>query len=236
MRYDSVVPAVFVSRPNRFIARVLLDGQEQTVHVKNTGRCRELLVPGCTVWLSRASNPQRKTAFDLVAAEKNLPDGFVLLVNLDSQIPNDVAAEWLPRSGLFSPDAVFRREVTFGGSRFDFYVEDGNRRAFLEVKGCTLERDGICSFPDAPTVRGARHVKELTQVLNQGYEAFVLFIVQMKGMRYLIPNDATDPQFGQNLRAAAEAGVRVLAVECEVSADTITACRPLPVHLELEQK
>ena len=236
MRYDSVVQAIFVSRPNRFIARVLLDGQEQTVHVKNTGRCRELLVPGCTVWLSRASNPQRKTAFDLVAAEKNLPDGFVLLVNLDSQIPNDVAAEWLPRSGLFSPDAVFRREVTFGGSRFDFFVEDGNRKAFLEVKGCTLERDGICSFPDAPTVRGARHVKELTQVLEKGYEAFVLFIVQMKGMRYLIPNDVTDPQFGQNLRAAAEAGVRVLAVECEVSPDAITACRTLPVHLELEQK
>ena len=236
MRYDSVVQAIFVSRPNRFIARVLLDGQEQTVHVKNTGRCRELLVPGCTVWLSRASNPQRKTAFDLVAAEKNLPDGFVLLVNLDSQIPNDVAAEWLPRSGLFSPDAVFRREVTFGGSRFDFFVEDGNRKAFLEVKGCTLERDGICSFPDAPTVRGARHVKELTQVLEKGYEAFVLFIVQMKGMRYLIPNDVTDPQFGQYLRAAAEAGVRVLAVECEVSPDAITACRTLPVHLELEQK
>ena len=236
MRYDSVVQAIFVSRPNRFIARVLLDGQEQTVHVKNTGRCRELLVPGCTVWLSRASNPQRKTAFDLVAVEKNLPDGFVLLVNLDSQIPNDVAAEWLPRSGLFSPDAVFRREVTFGGSRFDFFVEDGNRKAFLEVKGCTLERDGICSFPDAPTVRGARHVKELTQVLEKGYEAFVLFIVQMKGMRYLIPNDVTDPQFGQNLRAAAEAGVRVLAVECEVSPDAITACRTLPVHLELEQK
>lgn len=236
MRYDSVVQAIFVSRPNRFIARVLLDGQEQTVHVKNTGRCRELLVPGCTVWLSRASNPQRKTAFDLVAAEKNLPDGFVLLVNLDSQIPNDVAAEWLPRSGLFSPDAVFRREVTFGGSRFDFFVEDGNRKAFLEVKGCTLERDGICSFPDAPTVRGARHVKELTQVLEKGYEAFVLFIVQMKGMRYLIPNDVTDPQFGQNLRAAAEAGVRVLAVECEVSPDAITACRTLPIHLELEQK
>ena len=236
MRYDSVVQAIFVSRPNRFIARVLLDGQEQTVHIKNTGRCRELLVPGCTVWLSRASNPQRKTAFDLVAAEKNLPDGFVLLVNLDSQIPNDVAAEWLPRSGLFSPDAVFRREVTFGGSRFDFFVEDGNRKAFLEVKGCTLERDGICSFPDAPTVRGARHVKELTQVLEKGYEAFVLFIVQMKGMRYLIPNDVTDPQFGQYLRAAAEAGVRVLAVECEVSPDAITACRTLPVHLELEQK
>ena len=234
MRYDSVIPAVFVSRPNRFIARVLLDGQEQTVHVKNTGRCRELLVPGCTVWLSRASNPQRKTAFDLVAAEKVRADGSVLLVNLDSQIPNDIAAEWLPRSGLFSPDAVFRREVAHGGSRFDFYIGDGDRKAFLEVKGCTLERDGVCSFPDAPTARGARHVKELAQVLQEGYEAFVLFVIQMDGMRYLVPNDATDPQFGRNLRDAAEAGVRVLAVECEVSPDAITACRVLPVHLELE--
>lgn len=232
MEYAHVEPAVFLRRPNRFLAQVRTDRGEETVHVKNTGRCRELLVPGCAVWLSRSDNPARKTRYDLIAAEKTLPDGSRMTVNIDSQIPNDLAEEWLPRSGLFSPDAVYRREYTHGSSRFDFYIEDGDRKAFLEVKGCTLEQDGVCRFPDAPTVRGARHVRELIRAKAEGFDAYVLFVVQMAGMRYLVPNDATDPDFGSALRAAGDAGVRVLAVECDVLPDRITACRPLPVILK----
>ena len=182
MRYSHVIQGTFISRPNRFIAYVEVGGVTETVHVKNTGRCRELLVPGCTVYLAVSDNPARKTKYDLIAVEKCRPDGSVWRINMDSQAPNEAAAEWLGRCGLFSSRAVIRREVTHKGSRFDFYIEDGDRRAFLEVKGCTLEHDGIAQFPDAPTTRGVKHLRELTDCMRDGYEAYVLIVIQMKGV------------------------------------------------------
>lgn len=231
MTYQSIHRARFLARPNRFIAKVELNGREETVHVKNTGRCRELLLPHATVYLEAASNPARKTPYDLVAVEKQREGAPPLLVNIDSQIPNGVAAEWLPHSHLFSPAAVIRREVTWGGSRFDLYVEDGDRRAFVEVKGVTLEKEGLAYFPDAPTVRGTKHLNELTAAVAAGFEAYLLFVVQMKGVTAVLPNDSTDPAFGAALRAAAAGGVSLLAVDCTVLPDRITADRPLPVIL-----
>ena len=208
----SVVKAKFIARPNRFIALVELNGETVTVHVKNTGRCKELLPPGATVYLAASANPARKTPYDLVAVEKVRPDGTTLFINMDSQAPNDIAAEWLPKSGLFSADATFRREVTHGASRFDFAVDTKDApTTYLEVKGCTLERDGIAYFPDAPTERGVKHLRELTELAKEGYGAYVLFVIQMSDVLYLHPNDATDPAFGTALRKAAESGVRLLA-------------------------
>lgn len=231
MQYRRVVTGQFVSRPNRFIARVLIGGAEETVHVKNTGRCRELLVPGCAVWLAVADNPARRTAYDLIGVEKVRPDKPPLFINMDSQAPNEVVAEWLPHSGLFSPEAVIRREVTRGESRFDFYVEDGGRRAFLEVKGVTLEQDGVALFPDAPTERGVKHLRELTAAVAAGYEAYALFVVQMKEIRCLRPNDETHPAFGEALRQAAAAGVTVLAVDCAVTPESLTVEAAVPAEL-----
>lgn len=231
MKYANIHKATFLSRPNRFIARVLINGSEEIAHVKNTGRCRELLIPGSTVYLFRSSNASRKTKYDLISVEKKTDNG-IILVNIDSQIPNDVAAEWLPRSGLFSSDALFTREYTFGNSRFDFCVDEHEKRSFIEVKGCTLENNGICSFPDAPTVRGIKHIRELISAVNKGHSAYLLFIVQMKGMKYLVPNNSTHPEFGDAMREAALSGVKILAVECDVSKDSIVACRQIPVSLQ----
>ena len=230
MTYKNIVRASFLSRPNRFIAKVLLDGAEETVHVKNTGRCKELLTKGCTVYLEKSDNPLRKTAHDLVAVEKEQEIG-TRLINMDSTLPNVVAAEWLPVSGLFSSVAKIRREVTFGGSRFDLYVEDGERRAFMEVKGVTLEREGVAMFPDAPTERGVKHLRELCEAVKQGYEGYLLFVVQMKGIREVRPNDDTHAAFGAALREAAAAGVKVLAVDCLVWPNEVRIDRPLPVVL-----
>ena len=230
MRYKVILPATFLRRPNRFVAQVLLDEKEETVHVKNTGRCRELLREGATVYLAKADNPERKTKYDLIAVEKVSPDQ-TRLINMDSQIVNDVAEEWLKRGTLFSPAAKVRREVRYGTSRFDFYIEDGDRRAYLEVKGVTLERDGIASFPDAPTERGVKHLRELIACKEAGLEAYVLFIVQMKGIRHLCPNDETHPAFGATLRAAEAAGVSILAVDCVITPDSVTADQPIPVVL-----
>lgn len=231
MRYGEVVRGRFLHRPNRFVAYTEIEGRETVVHVKNTGRCRELLVPGCTVYLAKSDNPARRTAFDLVAVEKAREGRAPLLINMDAQAPNAVAAEWLPRSGLFSPSATFRREVTFGASRFDLYVEDGERRAFVEVKGVTLEEGGIARFPDAPTERGVKHLRELCAAVEAGYEAFLLFVVQMKEITAVVPNDEMHRAFGEALRAAAAAGVRLLAVDCNVTPDTLTADAPVPVVL-----
>ncbi len=231
MRYGRVVPGTFWDRPNRFIAHVQLDGQTEMVHVKNTGRCRELLVPGCRVYLSVSDNPARKTKYDLIAVEKHRPDGTVLHINMDSQAPNDAAAEWLPRSGLFSDSAVIRREVTHKGSRFDFYIEDGDRKAFLEVKGCTLEDDGRAMFPDAPTERGVKHLRELTACVGEGYEAYVLIVIQMKGVTSFSPNDKTDPAFGEAMRQAADGGVRVIAMDCRIEPDGMVIDAPVAVDL-----
>lgn len=226
MRYDRVRPAVFRSRPNRFIAKVELDGAEETVHVKNTGRCRELLVPGRTVWLDEGTNPSRKTKYDLIAVDK---DG--LLVNMDAQAPNKVFAEWAGAGNLVPGLTLLRPEATWGKSRFDFYWEAGDRKGFVEVKGCTLEENGFCRFPDAPTERGVKHLHELTACLSEGYEAAVCFIIQMEGMKQFSPNDDTHPAFGQALRAAQAAGVRVLALGCAVTPDSLTVTHTVPVRL-----
>lgn len=231
MKYHHIVSATFLRRVNRFIAHVELDGKETVVHVKNTGRCKELLIPGCTVYLEWSDNPNRKTQYDLVTVEKIRPEKPPLTVNMDSQAANDIAFEWLKKGLLFSSDAVIRREVFYGGSRFDFYVEDGDRKAFVEVKGVTLEQDGVAAFPDAPTERGVKHLRELTASLQDGYEAYVLFVIQMKEISVLHPNDATHKEFGDALRAAANAGVRVLAVDCNVIPGEVVADTLVPVEL-----
>ena len=220
MKYKNVVEGEFISRPNRFIAQILIDGKEETVHVKNTGRCRELLIKGNRVYLSVSDNPERKTKYDLIAVEKqtNPP----LLVNMDSQIPNDAAGEWLKKGKLFSENALIRREVTYGKSRFDFYIEDGSRKAFLEVKGVTLENDGVVSFPDAPTERGVKHLNELINCVEEGYEAYILFVVQMKGIHYFTPNAENDRAFAEALKRAHESGVKIIAVDSVVTPDSMT--------------
>lgn len=231
MRYDCVIPAIFVARPNRFIARVLVEGKEEIAHVKNTGRCRELLIPGCRVWLSIPQNGARKTKFDLIAVEKEREGKKPLLINMDSQIPNAVAEEWLRAGNLFPVGATLRREVTCGSSRFDFYLQDGARKAYLEVKGVTLEESGVARFPDAPTERGIKHLRELIRVCEEGIEAYVLFVIQMKEITRFSPNDATHKAFGDALREAAAVGVRVLAVNCVVTPDSIRADAPVWIEL-----
>ena len=231
MKYTKIIKGSFLSRPNRFIAKVLIDGKEETVHVKNTGRCRELLTPGVTVYLYISDNPLRKTKYDLIAVEKIREGKAPLLVNMDSQVPNTVADEWLHKYGMFSSDAVIRREVTYGKSRFDFYIEDGKRKAFLEVKGVTLENDGVASFPDAPTERGVKHINELISAVGDGYEGYILFVVQMKEISYMTPNDATHKAFGDALRNAEKVGVKILAVDCIVTPDSIVCDKPVKVKL-----
>ena len=232
MKYEKVVPARFLQRINRFVARVELNGKEETVHVKNTGRCKELLVEGATVYLALSDNPLRKTKYDLVTVEKVRRDGSVLFVNIDSQIVNGVAEEWLKDGNLFSRGATIRREVTYGNSRFDFYVEDGPRKAFLEVKGVTLEQDGFARFPDAPTERGVKHLNELISCMDDGYEAYVLFVLAMEGMYAFAPNDETHKAFGDTLRLAAKKGVKILAVECSVTNDSVRATKAVPIDLK----
>lgn len=220
MKYSSAIEGVFVSRPNRFIAKVTVDGREETVHVKNTGRCREILTEGSRVYLCKADNPERKTKYDLIAVEKPVNDG-TLTINIDSQIPNAAAEEWLRKGTLFSKDAVIRREVFFGRSRFDFYIEDGERKAFLEVKGVTLENDGVASFPDAPTLRGIKHLEELCECVSQGYEAYILFVIQMKGIHLFRPDRQRHPEFADALKNAADSGVKILVRDCVVTPDSI---------------
>ncbi|MBQ7801758.1 MAG: DNA/RNA nuclease SfsA [Oscillospiraceae bacterium] len=225
MQYDNMVPGIFRARPNRFIAQVEIDGQEETVHVKNTGRCRELLVPGARVWCQRSANPARKTKFDLITVRKG-----DRLINMDSQAPNAAAREWLASGGL-GPIEELRAETFHGDSRFDFSFTKDGIPCFLEVKGVTLENDGVCAFPDAPTERGAKHLRGLAQLAREGYGAYVLFVIQMPDVRYLHPNDATDPAFGQALRDAAAAGVRVLAMDCEVTQNTMRIHSQVDVKL-----
>lgn len=231
MKYRNITEGVFLKRPNRFIAEVEVRGVIETVHVKNTGRCRELLIPGVRVYLEESSNPARKTRFDLVAVEKVTENGEVLLINMDSQIPNAAAEEWLRKGELFSKDAVIKREVRFGDSRFDIYVEDGDRKAFIEVKGVTLENDGTVMFPDAPTERGVKHVRELIKGMGEGFEAYILFVIQMEKAKVFRPNDATHPEFGDALREAQKAGVKILAMNCHVTTDSIEIASPVNVEL-----
>jgi sugar fermentation stimulation protein A len=230
MIYPNIRPGIFINRPNRFIAHVEVEGVEEVCHVKNTGRCRELLIPGATVWLVESDNPDRKTRFDLVAVEKVRGEQ-TLLINMDSQAPNHIFREWA-EGGNFRPGLkILRGETTFGNSRFDFYWEDSEKRGFVEIKGVTLEHDGVVRFPDAPTERGVKHLEELMAAKAAGYEAAVCFVVQMEGMRWLEPNDATHPAFGEALRRCAGAGVEVFALECETAPGYVKAIRPLPVKL-----
>ena len=227
MKYNNIVEGRFIERPNRFIAKVEIGGVTETVHVKNTGRCRELLVKGTTVYLEKSINPERKTGYDLIAVLKNGKT----LINMDSQIPNAVTEEWLRKGNLFSKDAVIRREVTHNKSRFDFYIEEGGRKIFLEVKGCTLETDGIARFPDAPTERGVKHINELIDCTNLGFEAYILFVIQMKGIKHFEPNDKTHSAFGDALRNAESKGVNILAYDCNVTKDTIEIDKEIKVLL-----
>ena len=231
MQYQNVCKATFISRPNRFIAKVLVNGQEETVHVKNTGRCRELLIPDCTVYLAGSDNPQRKTKYDLIAVDKERQGREPLQINMDSQAPNEAAAEWLAQSGLFGEQAVIRREVRYGDSRFDFFVESGERKAFLEVKGVTLESDGIAMFPDAPTERGIKHLHELCKAMDDGYEAYLLLVIQMKDVRLFRPNTATHPAFAEALQMAAARGVHILAMDCVVTPDSMVIDSAVEVSL-----
>ena len=216
MKYNSMVPGVFLARPNRFIAHVEINGQVETVHVKNTGRCRELLPEGAEVWCQKSDNPNRKTKYDLITVRKGSR-----LINMDSQAPNKAAGEWLLAGGL-GEIRNLKAETVHGDSRFDFSFEKDGRKCFLEVKGVTLENDGVCAFPDAPTERGAKHLKGLCKLAQEGHGAYALFVIQMAGVKYLHPNDGTDPDFGAALREAAAAGVTVLAVDCAVSTDSMT--------------
>lgn len=225
MTYENMVPGIFQARPNRFIAHVQIGGQTEIVHVKNTGRCKELLVPGCSVWCQRSSNPNRKTAFDLIAVQKG-----DRLINMDSQAPNRAAGEWLSSGGL-GEISELKAEVKHGDSRYDFsFLKDG-KRCFLEVKGCTLEHDGACAFPDAPTERGAKHIRGLTAAARAGYGAHILFVIQMSDVKYIRPHDETDPEFGKALREASQNGVRVLAMDCAVTPDTMEIRLPVLVKL-----
>ena len=225
MTYENMVPGIFQARPNRFIAHVQIGGQTEIVHVKNTGRCKELLVPGCAVWCQRSSNPNRKTAFDLIAVQKG-----ERLINMDSQAPNRAAGEWLSSGGL-GEISELKAEVKHGDSRYDFsFLKDG-KQCFLEVKGCTLEHDGACAFPDAPTERGAKHIRGLTAAARAGYGAYILFVIQMSDVKYIRPHDETDPEFGKALREASQNGVRVLAMDCTVTPDTMEIRLPVLVKL-----
>ena len=212
MKYNKTIRAVFHSRPNRFIAHVFVDGVLETVHVKNTGRCKELLVPGATVILEVSDNPARKTKYDLIAVYK---EGLGL-VNMDSQAPNQVVGEWLRDSGHFPELTLVKPEYTYGASRVDFYFEYAGERALMEVKGCTLEREGIGYFPDAPTERGVKHLNELAAAVGAGYEAYLAFVIQMPGVEVVLPNVETHKEFGEALSRAVAAGVKVLYLQCEM--------------------
>ena len=226
MKYQHIVQAEFVDRPNRFIAHVRLDGREETVHVKNTGRCRELLQPAATVYLEKSANPNRSTAYDLVAVEKG-----ERMINMDSQAPNKVVEEWLMTKVLF-PDLIFvRPETKYGNSRFDFYVETESEKIFMEVKGVTLENEGVVKFPDAPSDRAVKHVEELIQAKKDGYRVFVIFVIQMQDVKYFTPNEETHPEFAAALRKAAEAGVEILAYDCKVEADGLEIGKSVDVRL-----
>lgn len=225
MQYANMVPGTFLSRPNRFVAQVVIDGVTETVHVKNTGRCRELLPVGAKVWCQRSDNPNRKTKYDLIAVTKG-----DRMINMDSQAPNAAAREWLLDGGL-GEIRDLRAETVHGDSRFDFSFTREGIPCLLEVKGVTLEEEGVCAFPDAPTQRGAKHLRGLTEAVREGYGAYVLFVIQMGSVRSLHPNDATDPEFGRALRQAAAQGVRILAVDCAVTEDTMTIGDFVPVEL-----
>ena len=225
MQYSNIVPGIFLSRPNRFVAHIEIDGKEEVCHVKNTGRCRELLPASAKVWCLDAQSPTRKTRYDLIAVQKDQR-----LINMDSQAPNAAAKEWLLSGGL-GQISDLRPETRHADSRFDFSFTKDGRPCFLEVKGVTLETDGICAFPDAPTLRGTKHLQELTQLAREGYGAYVLFVIQMEKVSHLHPNDITDPAFSAALREAEKANVQILAMDCTVTPDSMVINKPVEVRL-----
>lgn len=212
MRYENIVKGEFISRPNRFIANVKIGGEIYKCHVKNTGRCRELLVAGCQVWLEHCKSEKRKTEYSLITVNKNGK-----LINMDSQAPNKAAEEWLKSGGLVPDIKLLKREQKWGDSRFDFYFETEREKAYAEVKGVTLEEDGVVMFPDAPTERGVKHVKELCRLKEEGFGAYIIFVVQMKDVKYFTPNIKTHKEFADALCQAEKAGVNIVAVDCFVS-------------------
>lgn len=226
MIYERITPAVFLSRPNRFVAEIELGGRRVLCHVKNTGRCRELLLPGTEVWVQSAQNPERRTGYDLITVRKG-----ERLINIDSSAPNRVFHEWVQNSGYFGKDPDVKPEVTHGDSRFDFFIQSGGRSIFAEIKGVTLENDGVAAFPDAPTERGVKHLRGLMECVRQGYEAYAVFVIQMEGVKYMIPNRATHPEFGLALEEAQAAGVRLLGLGCTVTENSLTAAEFVEVRV-----
>lgn len=226
MKYNNTIKGRFISRPNRFIAIVDINGEEVVCHVKNTGRCKELLTKNACVILEKSDNPARKTAYDLIAVYKG-----ERLINMDSQCPNKAVSEFLPK--LFENTVLIRPETIWGNSRFDFYIETADgRKIFLEVKGVTLEKNNIAMFPDAPTERGVKHIKELEKCVLEGYEGYILFVIQMSGISIFMPNDETHPQFGKILRHAADNGVNVIAYECNVKENSMEISVPCRISLK----
>lgn len=225
MRYENMVPGIFLARPNRFIAHVQIGENTEICHVKNTGRCRELLPEGARVWCQKSSNPARKTKYDLITVKKG-----ERLINMDSQAPNQAAKEWLLQGGLGNIQDL-RPETVHEDSRFDFSFTLDEKRCFLEVKGVTLEHDGVCAFPDAPTLRGTKHLKGLIRAAEEGYGAYLLFVIQMSDVKYLRPNDDTDPAFAAALRESAQKGVTILAMDCAVTEDRMDIRLPVLVKL-----
>ncbi|MDR1564347.1 MAG: DNA/RNA nuclease SfsA [Oscillospiraceae bacterium] len=226
MIYNNIHTGTFISRPNRFIAEVELDGKIEIAHVKNTGRCKELLVLGAEVYLQKAENPNRSTKYDLIAVMKGKR-----LINMDSQAPNKVFLEYLQRGLYIKNITLIKPEAKYGSSRFDFYVEAGECKIFIEVKGVTLEENGVVLFPDAPTLRGVKHLNELAQCIGEGYEAHAVFVIQMNGVLYFTPNNKTHPEFGAALATAQEAGVKLAALDCAVSPNSLIIGRSVPIRL-----
>ena len=226
MKYENIEEAIFLRRPNRFVAYIALKGQESICHVKNTGRCRELLIPGTTVYVQRSNNLARKTPYDLIAVRKG-----PRLINMDSQAPNKAALEWLA-AGKLQNFTLIKPETTYGNSRFDFYLETKRTKSFLEVKGVTLEEDGVVLFPDAPTDRGIKHIHELIACRKEGYKAYLLFVIQMEGVKYFSPNSQTQPEFATALLEAQAAGVKLLAYDCHITPDTMIILNKVKIILK----
>ncbi len=226
MIYENILPAVFVDRPNRFIAHVELNGKIEVCHVKNTGRCRELLIPGCRVYVQHQPSPTRKTAYDLIAVEKG-----ERLLNMDANAPNRVFNEYVRAGRFLRGWSVIRPETTHGDSRFDFYLESPGHRLFAEVKGVTLEDDGVMRFPDAPTERGVKHLEGLARCVQEGYEAWAVFVIQTEDVRWMEPNRRTHPAFADAMRQAAQAGVHLLALDCHTEPDRLEIRRPVEIRL-----
>lgn len=226
MRYDNIKKGIFIERPNRFIAHVEIEGKIEICHVKNTGRCKELLIPGAEVLVQESDKPGRKTKYDLISVWKGKR-----LINIDSQAPNVIFREWLNTGTLFPELKMIKAEQKYGNSRFDYYLETRNRKIFVEIKGVTLEEEGVALFPDAPTERGVKHLKELAACIEEGYAAMVVFIIQMKGVRYVTPNDKMHPEFGVALRELSAKGAKVLAIDCLVTEETIVSGDLVEVRL-----